>query len=301
MSHGASCFVKLEPLIIVCKIRQLAGIGFGGRSGGDYSVEAEDTDNAAQMIVADVTLSAPPTVPVNGIFFGVLGTDSYFILSPLPRPITSSTDTPSRDIYRISCGIPLSAGAPPFHASADYLQSLIDAYGPTSMSSDPHVSSNPVRVAEVVWYTRYRTRSAVASRFCTRLGGDSSGGKGGFIFLVGDAAHIHPPAGGQGMNLGVRDGVVLGPVLASHIQDKTPGADYLIEKHAEQRRARAVKIIGLTKFMADAVGLSPMLKGYYAWSPIDIYTIRDWLLWVIGRSNWVRSRLAYRFSGLGSV
>jgi len=273
----------------------MAGIDFVNPSDG-AKAEIDDVN----MIVADITFSAPPTVPAKDVFFGVVTAESYFICCPLPYHTLKSGDkTPG--IYRISCGIPSWAGAPPNKPSNEYLQSLINAYGPMCMSSDPLNTSNPVRVTGAVWYTRYRTRSAVASRFHTQFGGNESGRKAGNVFLIGDAAHIHPPAGGQGMNLGVRDAVLLGPVLAAHIQNHTPWADRLLEEHAERRRARAIQIIGDTHLMADTVGLSPKLKDYSSWSPVDVYSARDWLLWAVGKSGQARSSLAYRFSGLGSV
>ena len=103
------------------------------------------------------------------------------------------------------------------------------------------------------------------------------------------------------MNLGVRDAVILGPVLAAHIKDHSPGADHLLVEYAERRRARAIQIIGDTHFMADVVGLSPKLKDYSSWLPINAYAVRDWLLWVVGKSVKANSSLGYRFSGLGSV
>ena len=103
------------------------------------------------------------------------------------------------------------------------------------------------------------------------------------------------------MNLGVRDAVILGPVLAAHIKDHSPGADRLLAEHAERRRARAIHIIGDTHFMADVVGLSTRLKDYSSWSPVNVYAVRDWLLWAIGKSIKANSSLGYRFSGLGSV
>ncbi len=44
----------------------------------------------------------------------------------------------------------------------------------------------------------------------------------GRVLFAGDAAHIHPPVGGQGLNLGVQDAVNLGWKLDAHIQGRAP-------------------------------------------------------------------------------
>src|SRR4030095_10612833 len=54
------------------------------------------------------------------------------------------------------------------------------------------------------------------------------------VLLAGDAAHVHPPVGGQGLNLGVQDAVNLGWKLAQVIKRISP--DRLLDTdHAERR------------------------------------------------------------------
>ncbi|WP_112241786.1 FAD-dependent monooxygenase [Kribbella monticola] len=53
----------------------------------------------------------------------------------------------------------------------------------------------------------------------------------GRVFLAGDAAHIHSPTGGQGMNLGLQDAFNLGWKLAAYLKD---GVDLLDSYHAER-------------------------------------------------------------------
>jgi 2-polyprenyl-6-methoxyphenol hydroxylase-like FAD-dependent oxidoreductase len=66
-----------------------------------------------------------------------------------------------------------------------------------------------VKVTEVNWFSTYRVHHRVANRF-----------RAGRAFLVGDAAHIHSPAGGQGMNTGIGDAVNLGWKLAQVLQKR---------------------------------------------------------------------------------
>ncbi len=70
----------------------------------------------------------------------------------------------------------------------DEVQALVDAYPPTS-----------VRLRDPAWMTNFRLHNRGAVRY-----------RSGRIFLAGDAAHIHSPAGAQGMNTGVQDAVNLG-------------------------------------------------------------------------------------------
>jgi len=60
------------------------------------------------------------------------------------------------------------------------------------------------RVDEIVWSSRFRVHHQVADRY-----------RAGRILLAGDAAHVHSPAGGQGMNTGIQDAVALGHALAA--------------------------------------------------------------------------------------
>ncbi|KAI0316675.1 FAD/NAD(P)-binding domain-containing protein [Amylostereum chailletii] len=277
-------------------VRNLSGLGFSD-PGADPS-KPEDVNTLAQMVISDVTFSEPPTLP--NVLFGVVTQESFFIFSPLQYPLKDSKDTGGKTVYRIACGVPLTSGAPPSRPSVEYVQELIEKYGPHSLSSDPK-NPHAVRVSDVVWSTRFRTRCAVAERFFTYFGGERPDKAGVPVCLIGDAAHIHPPAGGQGMNLGLRDAITVGPVIAEVLTEgATPQANDKLQAHMALRRERAVKVIGMAKIMAGAVGMSPNVRDAFAWSPIHIYTIRDWVLWIVGKSRWVRETLAYRFSGLAA-
>jgi 2-polyprenyl-6-methoxyphenol hydroxylase-like FAD-dependent oxidoreductase len=70
----------------------------------------------------------------------------------------------------------------------DEVQALVHAYTDT-----------PVRVRDPVWMTNFRLHNRGAARY-----------RAGRVFLAGDAAHIHSPAGAQGMNTGIQDSVNLG-------------------------------------------------------------------------------------------
>ena len=88
---------------------------------------------------------------------------------------------------------PRSADGPGAEApSFDDLQALADPY-----------TAGSLRLRDPVWTTYFRIHHRHATRY-----------RSGRVFLAGDAAHIHSPAGAQGMNTGIQDAWNLGWKLA---------------------------------------------------------------------------------------
>lgn len=83
---------------------------------------------------------------------------------------------------------------------------------------------------EVSWASLFRFHSRIAARY-----------RSGNVFLVGDAAHIHNPAGGQGLNLGVGDAANLGWKLAAVIRGEAQAA--LLDTYETERRPVARTIM----------------------------------------------------------
>ncbi|MEY9993774.1 2-polyprenyl-6-methoxyphenol hydroxylase-like FAD-dependent oxidoreductase [Streptomyces sp. V4I8] len=91
----------------------------------------------------------------------------------------------------------------------------------------------PEDVTEVRWASDFRARAALADRFGQ-----------GRVFLAGDAAHIHSPAGGQGLNTSVQDAYNLGWKLGAVLRDGADAA--LLDTYEEERRAVAADMLGLS-------------------------------------------------------
>lgn len=83
------------------------------------------------------------------------------------------------------------------------------------------------------WASDFRPRAALADRF-----------REGRVFLAGDAAHVHSPAGGQGLNTSVQDAYNLGWKLGAVLSGDTD--DALLDTYEEERRPVAAAMLGLS-------------------------------------------------------
>ena len=90
-----------------------------------------------------------------------------------------------------------------------------------------------VRVTSVNWFSRYRVHHRVADSFCV-----------GRVFIAGDAAHVHSPVGGQGMNTGIGDAVNLAWKLAAVVQGRADAT--LLDSYEPERIAFARLLIAST-------------------------------------------------------
>lgn len=90
-----------------------------------------------------------------------------------------------------------------------------------------------ISVHKVNWFSTYRVHHRVAERF-----------RRGRAFLVGDAGHIHSPAGGQGMNTGIGDAINLAWKLAAVVQGRAPNA--LLDSYEAERLPFARRLVDTT-------------------------------------------------------
>ena len=106
----------------------------------------------------------------------------------------------------------------------------------------------PVEIGSVAWSSRIRLPHRLAAAF-----------RRGRVFLVGDAAHAHSPAGGQGMNTGIQDAVNLGWKLAFASRGGAPAGGPLLASYELERRPVAQRVRALTRllFWAEA-GTGPL-------------------------------------------
>uniref|UniRef100_UPI00167C6B21 FAD-dependent monooxygenase n=1 Tax=Streptomyces longispororuber TaxID=68230 RepID=UPI00167C6B21 len=88
-------------------------------------------------------------------------------------------------------------------------------------------------VTEVRWASDFRPRAALADRF-----------RAGRVLLAGDAAHVHSPAGGQGLNTSVQDAYNLGWKLGLALRHGAP--DALLDTYEEERLPTAARMLDLS-------------------------------------------------------
>ncbi|HTR57400.1 MAG TPA: FAD-dependent monooxygenase [Casimicrobiaceae bacterium] len=160
------------------------------------------------FVLADVRMQWPLSREEVTLFYSPAG---LVVVAPIPD-----------QRFRVVATVDV---APPAPAIND-VQALLDARGPASA---------PARVHDIVWSSRFHIHHRVARTL-----------RSGPVLLVGDAAHVHSPAGGQGMNTGIQDAVSLGEALSAAVES---GSDQGLTAWAEQRHRVAENIVRLTDRM----------------------------------------------------
>jgi 2-polyprenyl-6-methoxyphenol hydroxylase-like FAD-dependent oxidoreductase len=150
----------------------------------------------------------------------------------------------------------------------DFVQAILDERGP---------KGRPARVTDVIWSSRFRVHHRLADSY-----------RDGRVFIAGDAAHVHSPAGGQGMNLGIQDAVALAGRLADVLRGGAePGT---LDQYEAERRPVAAQVVHLTdRLTALATVRGPVRR-----------RARNMLLWVLDHVPAVSRKLAMNLSGLAN-
>jgi 2-polyprenyl-6-methoxyphenol hydroxylase-like FAD-dependent oxidoreductase len=192
---------------------------------------------AESFVLADVTMDWVPGREEVSLTFGTAG---IAVVAPLPD-----------GRYRVVVTVDDAPADPDL---AD-VQRLLDERTP-----------GQARVTGLGWSSRFRIHHRVADRY-----------RAGRLFLAGDAAHVHSPAGGQGMNTGIQDGYALGRAIAAGELDGYEAA----------RRPVAQRVVTFTDRMTRiATARSTAVR-----------TVRNIALPVLGRLG-LRTRLATELAEL---
>ncbi|KJY41580.1 monooxygenase [Streptomyces sp. NRRL B-1568] len=165
-----------------------------------------------EMAFALVDARVEGRLPPDGILY-YQAPSGTLVIVPLPD-----------GVFRILSVLPGRDRKP----GAAMMQALLDERGPGG-----------VRITEPVWETVFTVHARSATHF-----------RRGRVFLAGDAAHVHSPAGGQGMNNGLQDAHNLGWKLAAVIHGHSP--DSLLLGYGPERAEATRRIVRDTDLQTRA-------------------------------------------------
>ncbi|MCH9643729.1 MAG: FAD-dependent monooxygenase [Gammaproteobacteria bacterium] len=126
----------------------------------------------------------------------------------------------------------------------------------------------PVEYGKQTWSSTFYVHEGLANAY-----------RAGRMFLAGDAAHVHSPAGGQGMNLGIQDAHCLAEKLVMAIQGGGVG---VLDQYQQKRRPIAQQVVKMT---------SRMLRGANLQNDLLI-KLRNSLLPLIASNKYVNQKIA---------
>lgn len=202
----------------------------------------------ASFVLADVHMKWPLSAQEVQLFFSPAG---LMVVAPLPG-----------GRHRVVATVDQAPETPGIRS----LQGLLDERGPGG-----------VQVNEITWASRFRVHHRVADVY-----------RRGPLLLAGDAAHVHSPAGGQGMNIGIQDAIDLAHALGDVLTTEVP--DSALDAYQERRRPIAQRVVTLT----DRATRTATLHGTVA------RTGRNTAIILAGKLPPIRRRLAHQLAELPS-
>jgi 2-polyprenyl-6-methoxyphenol hydroxylase-like FAD-dependent oxidoreductase len=200
----------------------------------------------ASFVLADVRMHWPLSDKEVQLFFAPAG---LVVVAPLPG-----------GHHRVVATVDEAPEIP----DGGLVQKLLEERGPGAATVD-----------SVAWSSRFRVHHRVAEAY-----------RRGPVFLAGDAAHVHSPAGGQGMNIGIQDAVDLGSTLANVLAGRAD--ETALQGYEARRRPLALEVVRLT----DRATRMATLRGRPARAG------RNVALSIAGRVPAVRQRLARQLAEL---
>jgi 2-polyprenyl-6-methoxyphenol hydroxylase-like FAD-dependent oxidoreductase len=159
---------------------------------------------------------------------------------PSPAGLFAAFSMPGENRYRIFGNVPPGPEGP----SAEYSEPTHEEFQAMLDERVPF----PAKVCEEFWVTRYRVHSRTVPRY-----------REGRIFLVGDAAHVHSPAGAQGMNTGIQDAYNLAWKLA--LVERGIAKESLLDSYHAERHPVGVQLLKTTDRLFTAIaGQNPLSR-----------------------------------------
>ncbi|GJJ11770.1 hypothetical protein Clacol_006008 [Clathrus columnatus] len=249
-------------------VRKTAGISFNDPFTGKPYDDPNATD-AFVVILSDLYLKEPYPEQISHKAFTVHA-DHFFFLLPL-----QSVDDKDGLFWRVGIGFPPNTELPKYPTQED-VQKLINERNPWP---------TPMVVSSIISASRYRVRAAQANTYYSKIGNTN-------VLLAGDAAHIHSPAGGQGMNLGICDAVAAAEAIHAHIHSSSPKEerDGIFAGYSTRRHIVGRRVIEMTKVLS-LIANSGRLHG---WKRL----LRNAIFFVVNRVEFAKRAFVWRMSGL---
>ncbi|WP_437906422.1 FAD-dependent monooxygenase [Sorangium sp. So ce327] len=223
-SAGVTCTLRrVDGNTEVVRAKWLLGCD-GARSavrqGADIAFEGDTYDD--HCMLGDLVIDWP--LPDGDIY-----------ISPSRRGLAAAFPVPGSHRFRIVLILPEASPARGASLSLEEFEGVMRSMIPT-----------PFKIQKAIVLSRYRLHHRVATRL-----------REGRVFLAGDAAHIHSPAGGQGMNTGIQDAYNLAWKLAAVEQGKMPA--WLLDTYEMERLPVARRLIDFTdRLFGLMAGHGPM-------------------------------------------
>jgi 2-polyprenyl-6-methoxyphenol hydroxylase-like FAD-dependent oxidoreductase len=204
-------------------------------------------DYEESFVLADVEMGWPLDREEVNLFFSDLG---LVVVAPLPG-----------DHFRI---VATMKQASPRPSMTDF-QQILEERGPENAA---------IKIRSIVWASRFQIEHRVAKVL-----------REGRILLAGDAAHVHSPAGGQGMNTGIQDAIALAAALKKTLEQ---GNDSALNLWQEKRLEITRSVVKMTDRMTKMATASSS----------GVRLLRNAVLSIVGRVPFAQHALAEKLSEL---
>ncbi|PVZ09121.1 2-polyprenyl-6-methoxyphenol hydroxylase-like FAD-dependent oxidoreductase [Actinomycetospora cinnamomea] len=211
-SHVESRLEHADGTIELVRSRWVIGCDGGrSRTREQAGLRLERTAAGVTFLLADVTTTALPAQDEGHVF---LGPDGLLVIVPMPEP----------GRWRVIAQEPRADAHPPHSIDTAHVDEVVRSRAGLDL-----------RCHDLLWGSRFELSHGVVDRY-----------RRGRVFLAGDAAHVHSPVGGQGLNTGVQDAHNLLWQLALARRVPARGREELLDSYEEERRPVAAAMVAGT-------------------------------------------------------